>query len=138
MSMSNLLRSKLLDHVLGNSLYIPPGDGILRVGLFNNLVGNTADNLAQGIVTDEISVSGAIDYSRGAAVFGNTVDGTISNSFRITFNISGNTWGTITHAAVIDGSSNEVLFWQELDEPITINTAERIEFLPGELNITLD
>lgn len=132
---SNYLENKVLDHVLRNTAYTQPG--ALYVALFNNTSGNAATNLEAGTLTDEVSTS-ATAYGRKTATFGAASSGSATTSGDITFDVATASWGTVTHAAVMDASTaGNVLFYGALTVSKTVTTGDTFKISSGQLTITL-
>lgn len=134
---SNYLENKVLDHVLRNTAYTQPG--ALYVALFNNTSGSAATNLEAGTLTDEVSTSGTA-YARKAATFGAASSGSATTSADITFDVATDSWGTVTHAAVMDGGTagaGNVLFYGALTVSKSVTTGDTFKISSGQLTITL-
>jgi len=144
MSMSNYLENKVLNHILGIQVY--PRPQYLNIALFLNTSGNTASNLEQGILTDEVSggtMGSPTSYTRYPIQFGSPTffdvgrasGGIISNWDKQSWDIATADWGTLTHFAILDYS--DVLFWASLDSPIFVKAGDRVSFNVGTLKIQL-
>lgn len=134
---SNYLENALLDHVLKNTAFSQPAN--LYLALFLNTSGNAATNLEAGTLTDEVSDSGTA-YTRKAVSFNAASSGTADTAATVTFDAATANWGTITHVAVMDGSSvgsDNVLFWGAVTTPKTIETGDTFQVTAGNLTISL-
>lgn len=134
---SNYLENALLDHVLGGSTFSQPGT--LYLALFTNTSGNAASNLESGTLTDEVTTSGSA-YAREAITFGAASGGSASNSATVTFTAATANWGTITHVAVMDGStagSGNVLFYGAVTTSKTIESGDTFQVSSSNLTISL-
>ena len=149
---SNYLEAKLLDHVLkfGNgsvtvgtgSGYAPPAT--LYVALFVNTSGNAATNLEAGTLTDEVATAGSTAYARQTITF-NAATGTnptyCANTSTITFPTCTTTaWGTITHVAIMNGSTRgagDVLFYGAVTTSKTIDVGDTFQISATNLTISL-
>lgn len=139
---SNYLEAKLLDHTLryGSAPYT--GASTLYLALFTNSSGNAAANLEAGTLTDEVSTSGTA-YARKAVTFA-AASGTnpcsSATNATVTFDAATASWGTITHVAVMDGStagSNNVLFWGAVTTSKNIDAGDTFQVTSGNLTISL-
>lgn len=134
---SNYLEDKVLDHVLRNTAYTQPSG--LYLALFNNTSGNAATNLEAGTLTDEVTTSGSA-YTRKAVTFAAASSGTAASSATVTFDAATASWGSITHIAIMDGStvgSDNVLFWGAVTTPKTIDTGDTFQVTSGNLTVSL-
>ena len=137
---SNYLENALLNHTLRNAAYTQPGG--LWLALFKSTVdgATTLANLEGGTTsTDEVGTSGTA-YARKAIEFGSTSTGTSANSNTVTFDAATASWGTITHIAVMDGStrgSGNVLFYGAVTTSKTIDTGDTFQVSIGNLTIAL-
>lgn len=134
---SNYLENALLDHVLGGSTFSQPST--LYLALFTNTSGNAASNLESGTLTDEVTTSSSA-YARESITFGSASGGSASNSATVTFTAATANWGTITHVAVMDGStagSGNVLFYGAVTTSKTIESGDTFQVSSGNLTISL-
>jgi len=122
---SDYLENAVLNHVLGGATYTPP---TLSVALFT-----ADDGLESGTVTSEI---GGGSYARQSIAF--TVTGNqATNTATVQFPTASAAWGTITHVAVVDGSSN-VLFHGAVTTPKNIDENDTFQISASNLTISLD
>lgn len=124
---SDYLEDALLDHVLGNTAFTQPAS--VEVALFTSDSGDLESN----------SVANEVDggsYSRQTATFGAASGGSASNDADISF--TDMPAETVTHVAVMDGSSDDVLFHGELTASKTLNAGDTFTIATGDLDITLD
>lgn len=136
---SNYLENKVLDHVLGEGGRNYTSPAALYVALFNNTSGNAASNLEAGTLTDEVSTSGTA-YSRKGVDFAAASSGSASTNADVTFDVATASWGTVTHAAVMDGGTagaGNVLFYGALTVSKTVTTGDTFKITSGQLTITL-
>jgi hypothetical protein len=125
---SDYLENKILDHVLRNTAYTSPTT--VYVGLY------TAAPTDAGGGT-EVSGNG---YAREAATFSVASGGATANSADITFDTpTGPGWGLVTHFGIFDAlTTGNLLYWAALSASKTINAADVVKFLAGELDVTED
>lgn len=125
---SNYLENKVLDHVLGNTVYTPATS--LYIGLW------TADSgLESGTLTSEVSGG---SYARQAVTFDAAVSGSSESAATVTFPAATANWGTITHVAVMDASTGgNVLFHGAVTTSKTIETGDTFQVSAGNLTISL-
>jgi hypothetical protein len=134
---SNYLENKVLDHVLTATSYTAPGTRYLA--LFINTSGNAATNLESGILTDEVS-STSTGYTRKSVAFGSASAGTSANSAQVSFDAATATWGTITHVAIMDGSTvgaGNVLFYGAVSTTKLIESGDQFIVTTGNLTVSL-
>ena len=128
---SNYLENKLLDHVLTSTAYTQPSR---YVALFTSDPGET------GSYTGEISTSGTA-YARQAVTFAAASSGTSATNATVTFPTATASWGTITHVAIVDGSTagaGNVLFYGAVTASKTIDTGDTFQISSGNLTVSLD
>lgn len=132
---SNFLENAVLDHVLRNTQFSQPAQ--LRLGLFLNTSGAAADNLENGVLTDEISTSGT-GYGRQTIAFSAASAGTATNSGTVTFAAAEANWGTVTHVAVMDSTTaGNVLFYGAVTTAKTIEIGDTFQVSATNLSISL-
>jgi hypothetical protein len=120
---STYLANKLLDHALGINSFDMPS---VYVAL------NTSDPTAAG---DDTEYSGG-SYERASGYFESTVDAATTNSDPIIFNALGVT--TITHVSIWDDqTAGNMLFFGELNDPITTASGDSLIFAPGDLDLSI-
>jgi len=126
--MSDYLEAKLLEHVFKATSYTSPAT--VYLALFTS----ATDDASGGT---EVSGNG---YGRQPITFGaaQSPAGTIQNSGLVAFpSASPSGWGTVTHFAIYDASTNgNRLVWGALSASKTINAGDRIEFAIGDITIT--
>lgn len=131
--MTNYLETKVINHILGLASFTMPATAYLA--LF------TADPGESGSLTNE--VGSGVGYARQnltAAMDASTGGGPAVNDTAIVFGpCSTTSWGTITHAAVVDaGTSGNILMKRALQTPKLIEVGDGITFRIGELSILFD
>ena len=125
---SNYLEDAVLNHVLRNASLAQPTS--LKLGLFTSVSG-----LEENSPTGEVSGNG---YAREDVTFGTASGGQATTDATVTFpTASGGAWGTITHVAVMDESSN-VLFYGGVTTSKTIEDGDTFQVSAGNLTINLD
>lgn len=126
--MSDFLEAKLLEHVFKATAYSSPTT--VYLGLFTS----ATDDAAGGT---EVSGNG---YGRQPIAFAaaQSPGGIIQNSGLVAFPAaSPSGWGTITHFAIYDASTNgNRLVYGSLSVSKLINAGDRIEFAIGDISIT--
>jgi hypothetical protein len=102
------------------------------VALFTADTGLEADD---GWADTEIDGAG---YARQLVGLSAPSDGTSSNASDIEFPEAEENWDEITHAALMDASTEgHVLMWTPLDIPKTIESGQTFKFSAGELNVAI-
>ena len=131
---SDHYENKIIDHMLRNQAFTPPGT--IYVALFTADTGLEADN-----PTTEVS-GGA--YARKAFTLTAASAGASSNSADIEFPEATANWGTITPLAIVDHLSNSnwgtdvhVLMWGSLAASKTINTGDTLRINLGDLDVSV-
>jgi len=135
MAFSDYFENKVIDHMLRGESFTPPST--IYIALF------TADTgLEENNPTSEVSGGG---YARQAVTLTAASGGSTSNSTDIEFPEATASWGTITHAAIVDHASNtdwgtdvNVLVWGTLDVAKTIDAGDIVRFKAGDITFTLD
>ena len=129
---SNYLENKVLDHVLTSTAYTQPSR---YLALFTSDPGET------GSLAGEVSTSGGSLYARQAVTFAAASSGTSATNATVTFPTAGASWGTISHVAVVDGStagSGNVLFYGAVTTSKTIDSGDTFQVTSGNLTVSLD
>lgn len=124
---SDYLENKVLDHILGNTSYSPPGT--IYFGLF------TAAPSDAGGGTEVTGGSYArVGKTNNTTNFPNASGGSKSNGTDVTFPTATASWGTVTHVGVFDASSaGNLLYWAPLTAPVTIPNGGSLLFSAGQL-----
>ena len=107
--------------------------------MFTNTSTNAAANLEAGTLTDEVTTSSSA-YARKAVTFASASSGTSATNATVTFDAATANWGTITHIAIMDGSSagaGNVLFWGAVTTSKTIETGDTFQVSSGNLTVSL-
>lgn len=129
MEMTNYLEEKIAEHVLGGASYSQPTSW--EVGLFTDTA-----NLEQGSTTNEV---GQPQYSRVEVTNwkddSGPTDGVKLNDGLIQFNEADNDWGTIKAIAIFDKGANEMLYYDDDVNQVTVNAQQRYEIGDGDLKI---
>lgn len=125
MSKSNYLEAKLLDHTLRNTAYTPPATVYAALYTSDPGEGNTGTEVTGG------------SYARQSVSFAAASGGTISSNSTETFSTL--PVATITHIGICDASSGgNLLYYAELDSPITTVSGSDIVFASGDITVTED
>ena len=132
---SNYLEDKLLNHTLQHVGYDSPA--VVKLALFTDDAGGdgTAVNLEDGTLTDEVAGG---EYARQTILFAAASDGTSATSDTVTFPVASANWGEITHIALMENSTDNMLFWGAVTTPKTIITGDTFQVTAGNLHITLN
>lgn len=134
--MSNYLERKIIDATLRNLSYVTPAKVYLAL--------STSDaDFEEGIIS-EVSVD---TYERQEIIFAESVDdaaytakGSItSNTNEVRFPRATVPWGVIKSAAVMDApTGGNVLYYNKVTTPRTIEAGDMVMFLVGDFKIALD
>ncbi|NLH42851.1 MAG: hypothetical protein GX448_13515 [Planctomycetes bacterium] len=129
-SFSNYWETKILDHLFGKGVYTPP---TIYVAL------STADPGESGSGLDEPEGGGYARAATQASDWNSAAGGLIDNAAAIEFDAAAGDWGTVTHFALFDAATGgNLLAHGSLAQPKTVNAADRAQFPPGDLEVTLD
>lgn len=129
-SFSNYWENEVLDHLFGKGVYTPPN---IYVAL------SAADPGEDGSGVDEPDGGGYARVATAAGDWSNATGGLLDNVVAIEFGAAAGDWGTMTHFALFDDATEgNLLAHGALTQAKTINTGDRAEFPPGELEVTLD
>jgi hypothetical protein len=127
MSMTDYLENKILNAIFKRTAYTGPSNFYLA--LF------TSDPGEAGTGT-EVSDSA---YKRQPIIFGNIIDGAISNTNVIEFATASTDYGTITHVGIYDSQSGgNLLFYKKLTTPIVVGQGVGVSVQAGDLTVSLD
>lgn len=134
--MSNYLETKLINATLRGIPYVTPTKVFIAL--------STSDsNFEEGIIGE---VTGDT-YARQEIIFGESAfDGTYTNEGQITANTNEVRfpratvpWGVIKSAAIMDAAEGgNVLFYNKVTTPRTIEAGDMVMFLVGDFKIALD
>lgn len=128
MPFTNYAEKQVLDHFTNNSTFSPPS---LNVALLTGDPGETGD------LTAEVSET---NYSRQSISFDAAVKGsptTSDNSSSVSWSTADNSWGTLSHFALVDGNGN-VWWYGALDSSKTVDAGDTASFSAGKLTIKND
>lgn len=126
--MSTFLVNELLDHFFLNGSYAPP---TIYIGASTSNPGDTGSQSGEPSGNNYARVSG-IGFDAAS-------NGASANSDDITFNTASGSWGTIGYVFLADAlTSGNVLMSAALDVSQPIDTNDILEFLAGQLDITVD
>lgn len=120
---SNYLKNKLNDHVLGVATYAAPTP---YLALYT---------VAPTATTAGTELPNGVGYSRKAVTFGAASNGSSNNNALVTFGPCTTTnWGTVVAAAIVDSptvGAGNVLYFKTLDQPRDVKIGDRFEFNVG-------
>lgn len=132
---SDYYENKIIDHMLRNQAFTPPTT--LYVALFTSSTGLEANSGVTG------EVSGG-NYARQSVTFNAASAGASANTADITFPTANASWGTVTHAAIVDHGSNvtwgtnvNVLMYGALSVSKAVGSGDTFKILAGDLDITV-
>ena len=126
-------RNKLVEHSLGLTAWTMPTN--VYMGLF------TADPTDAGLLTNELPNQDNYARVNLATLLGTASNGTVTNIANILFNTPTIDWGSVTHLGLIDSpthGSGNMLYAQELLNPIIVTVADPALFEIGLFSVTLD
>lgn len=128
-NLTDYAEKKLLDHILGVAAYTMPST--VYLALF------TSDPTDTGVSGVEVSGNG---YARQAISFSAAVSGTgaTSNGSDITFPAATGSWGTITHAGIMDALTNGNMLWYgPLGTSKAVATSDQFKVGATKLSVSL-
>lgn len=124
---TDFLENELLDHVLRNNAYTAPTT--IYVGLYT-----TATSDAGG----GTEVTGGA-YARQTMAFDIAAAGATQNTADVTFPTATASWGTVTHAALLDAvTAGNMLFHGILTASKTVAIDDTFKFNLGDFDVALD
>jgi hypothetical protein len=131
-SFSDFLENELLDHVFLT------GDYSSATNLYVALLTSTPDDADTGT-----SLPGELSGDAYVRIKCNTWDaaasGATENTQPVTFAQATGDWGTVTHFAVCDDTTNgNCLGWGALSASRVISSGDTARFATGDLDVTLD
>lgn len=125
---------KVLAHVFGYTEYIPPSD--LYIGLSTQDPGVTGANKVEPTGNNYSRV--AYSNDNGTTDWTAPSSGITTNALDIQFPQSSGAWGVITYFFIADAiSGGNVLYYEALTSPITVEVNTTVQFLTGDLSITM-
>jgi len=128
-SFGNYSEDKILDHVTGKTSFTMP---TAYVAL------STADPTDDASGIAEPSGNGYARVATTGAAWDAASGGATANAAAISFPTASGSWGTITHFALYDASTDgNMLAHGELDTPTAITTNQIATFAIGAFDITL-
>jgi hypothetical protein len=129
MSLGNYLEDKLLDHIFGKTVWVPP---ILYVGLGFGATDQNPNELPSEFNYERVQTNSSLWSTSTASKIINTDD--------IKFNEAiGGDWGYVNCFLIFDYKTlGNFLMYGTLKEPWDIKEFEERRFLGGELEVTLD
>jgi len=128
-SFGDYLENKVLDHVTGNSSYSAPTVYVAA---------STADPTDDGSGAAEPSGNSYARVATSAATWGDAASGSITTVTDIEFPEATGSWGTITHIALYDASTNgNMLAHGALAASQAVSSGEVLRITAGNLTLTL-
>ena len=126
---SNYLENEFLDHLRGNAYTAPTN---LYLGLYTS--DPTDADSGVEIPLDETG------YTRQTIAFIPPLTGFMDNTTAVAFTAAGGGWGTISHAAVFDGTgaADNMLWHEALSASKTVNDTDTLTFASGAVTLSLD
>lgn len=126
-NLSDYAENKLLDHILGKTAFTMPSN--VRIALL------TTD---PGEVGPGTEVSGG-GYARQSLATSPASGGSAATSGEISFPQATADWGTVTHIALFDATTNGNMLWHApLNAPKIIQNGDQAIITAGDLAFTLD
>ncbi len=131
-ALSDYLEGQIAQFVFKNNaaVFATPGDS-LYLALFTSDAG-----LETGVITSEVT---PVEYDRFQIVAANWTQtgGAVSNTAEVAFVVATESWGTITHAAIMDAATaGNVLYHAALNAPRAIGIGDQLKFAAGDIAFT--
>lgn len=135
---SDYLENELLDHILQGTSGAWTAPTNIYIALFTASTGLEANN-----PTAEVT-GGAYARKDVTGGFSAAASGATSNTAEEAFTQATASWGTVSHAAIVDHASNtswgtnvNVLIWAALDTAKQVQSGDTFKFALGDFDITL-
>lgn len=132
MSLTDDYNDNVLDALFGGSALSLPAD--YEVALSTTAPADDGTNITEPVGNGYARVSVTNDLTTWNA----SSSGVKTNAIDISFPQATGSWGTITHFALIDQSSGDVIFTDVLVTSKTVDNGDIFRFLSGDLEITAD
>lgn len=132
MSLADYLENAVINWLRGTAM--PAAPGTLYVALF------TADPGEAGSLANEVATAGGTLYARTAITL-TAPPSPVSNSVDVVFPTAGASWGTVTHAGLVDNATagaGNVLASNALTASQAVAAGITPRFVAGQLTFTLD
>lgn len=127
------MEKALVEHVLGSDDYTPAATtyiGLWTAALSDSSTGSTAGEVSGGSYARVGLTNDQTSWSEATA-------GALSNAIEVDFGAATGNWGTITHGAIIDASSNgNILYWFDLTASKTVNDGDSATFPVGDIDVS--
>lgn len=125
---SNYAENAIANHLLRNTALTSPA--AVYLALF------TAVSDAEAGTGTEVTGG---SYARVAITFGAPSNGVVTNSAAVTFAAASGSWGTVTHAAIMDASTagNCLSTIKALSASVAVTTPDVFEIAIGQLSFTV-
>lgn len=131
-SKSDYMENKVLD-IVGGVTFTSPATvwiGLWTAALSDTSTGATAGEVSGGTYSRASVTNNATNWPAASG-------GSKSNGTDIVFPQATAGWGTITHAAILDASTNgNILYWWDLTASRVVNTNDIFKFLAGSITLT--
>lgn len=145
-SMSNYLENKILDHIFRATSYSQPSTiaiALCTAAPSDSSTGSTITEVSGGSYA-RVDLSAPANATWNGT-HGNTTgassgtDGTIENASTITFPTASADWGTVTHVAICDATTNgNLLFYGALTVSKVVSNGDTFTFQASQLSIQID
>lgn len=134
--MSDYLEVKIADHCLRTASFTKPSNIYIALCTAATSDASTGATITEP-TTGGYTRQGPVGPSDAAWNRASSTNGLCSNASAIAFTASGGNFGTITHLAIVDASTNgNILFHGALTSSKTINDGETLSFPIGSLTVT--
>lgn len=131
-AMSDFLELKLLDHVLGATVYTAPATTYIALYTATPADAGGGTEVAGGSYARIAKTNNATNWPAAAA-------GSKSNGTDIDFGTATANWGTIVAVAILDAASGgNFLFYGALTATKTVNNGDGFKFLATKLVVAFD
>jgi len=127
MSMSDYLETTLINHVLRGTSFSSPSSRYIALYTSDPMDANTGTEVTGG------------SYARQTCTFAAPTNGVTSNAAIVSFPVATADWGTVTHFGIVSAlTGGNLWFSGTLSGPQAVGTDTQLQFLVGQLTVTLD
>lgn len=134
MSFSDYMENELLDHILSAQSYSPPAT--VDVALCTAAVVDSDDGTS---ITEPVG-NGYLrkNVNNNATEWPNASGGSKQNGQEVAFDQATGSWSTITHYAILEGGTDNIMVHGALNSARAIGLGDTARFQPSTLTINLD
>lgn len=132
-SKSDYYEKALGEHGLGSDDYTPAAS--TYIGLWTATLSDTSTGATAGEVSG--GSYARVELTNNQTNWPEFVAGATSNGAEVDFGTASANWGTVTHGAILDASTNgNILYWFDLTSSKTINSGDSATFPVGDIDVS--